>query len=164
SVTMPRYIETVPKVGYRVVIPVQLEASAVDEILPVQAVENLPEIKVAPQISSLRPMRRWVVAAGVFLCALIGLAIYLYRPRNAVLSHVSSERLMLAVLPFENLTGDPTQDYFSDGMTEEMIGQLGNLDPQRLGVIARTSVMHYKDGKNSAEQVGRELGVQYVLE
>src|SRR5262245_32378752 len=71
---------------------------------------------------------------------------------------------MLAVLPFENLTGDPSQDYFSDGMTEEMISQLGNLNPQRLGVIARSSVMRYKDGKKPLEQVGRELGVQYVLE
>jgi TolB-like protein len=54
---------------------------------------------------------------------------------------------MLAVLPFENLTGDAGQEYFSDGMTEEMIAQLGNLDPEHLGVIARTSVMHYKNSK-----------------
>ena len=71
---------------------------------------------------------------------------------------------MLAVLPFENLTGDASQEYFSDGMTEEMIAQLGNLDPQHLGVIARTSVMHYKNGKAPLDQIGRELGVQYVLE
>jgi len=71
---------------------------------------------------------------------------------------------MLAVLPFENLTGDAGQDYFSDGMTEEMITQLGNLDPQRLGVIARTSVMHYKNSRERLYQIGGELGVQYVLE
>jgi TolB-like protein/Tfp pilus assembly protein PilF len=71
---------------------------------------------------------------------------------------------MLAVLPFQNLTGDPTQDYFSDGLTEEMIGQLGNLDPQRLGVIARTSVMHYKNSQTPLDEVGRQLGVQYVIE
>jgi TolB-like protein/Tfp pilus assembly protein PilF len=71
---------------------------------------------------------------------------------------------MLAVLPFENLTGDAGQDYFSDGLTEEMIAQLGRLDPQRLGVIARTSVMHYKHSQVQMVQIGRELGVQYVLE
>jgi len=51
---------------------------------------------------------------------------------------------MLAVLPFENLTGDPNKEYIADGLTEETISQLGRLNPQRLGVIARTSVMRYK--------------------
>ena len=49
--------------------------------------------------------------------------------------------IRLAVVPFENLTGDPGQDYFSDGLTEEIIAQLGGLAPQRLRVIARTSIM-----------------------
>ena len=71
---------------------------------------------------------------------------------------------MLAVLPFENLTGDPTQEYFSDGLTEEMISHLGSVDPKRLGVIARTSVMRYKSNQEQLGQIGRELGVQYVLE
>jgi TolB-like protein/Tfp pilus assembly protein PilF len=71
---------------------------------------------------------------------------------------------MLAVLPFQNLTGDAGQDYLSDGMTEEMISQMGNLDPQHLGIIARTSVMHYKNSQAPLDQIGRELGVQYVLE
>jgi TolB-like protein/Tfp pilus assembly protein PilF len=72
--------------------------------------------------------------------------------------------LMLAVLPFENLTGDEGQDYFSDGLTEEMIAQLGRIDPERLGVIARTSAMHYKNNRMPLSQISRELGVQYVLE
>jgi TolB-like protein/Tfp pilus assembly protein PilF len=71
---------------------------------------------------------------------------------------------MLAVLPFENLTGDAGQDYFSDGLTEEMITQLGRIDPEHLGVIARTSVMHYKHSSEQLQQIARELGVQYVLE
>ena len=71
---------------------------------------------------------------------------------------------MLAVLPFQNLTGDAAQEYVSDGLTEEMLTQLGNLNPQRLGVIARTSVMHYKDAHTPLDQIGRELNVQYVLE
>jgi len=71
---------------------------------------------------------------------------------------------MLAVLPFENLTGDAGQEYFSDGMTEEMITQLGRLDPDHMGVIARTSVMHYKHSQEELQQIARELGVGYVLE
>ena len=73
-------------------------------------------------------------------------------------------RTMLAVLPFENLTGDPDQDYFSDGLTEEMITQLGRLDPRQLGVIARTSAMSYKHSSKAVDQIGRELGVNYILE
>jgi TolB-like protein/Tfp pilus assembly protein PilF len=68
------------------------------------------------------------------------------------------------VLPFQNLTGDRTQDYFSDGLTEEMIAQLGRLDPKEFGVIARTSVMHYQHSPEKVDQIGSELGVQYVLE
>jgi TolB-like protein len=71
---------------------------------------------------------------------------------------------MLAVLPFENLSGDPEQDYFSDGLTEEMITQLGRLQPERLSVIARTSAMTYKGSNKTVDQIGRELGVDYILE
>ena len=71
---------------------------------------------------------------------------------------------MLAVLPFENLTGDASQDYFSDGLTEEMITQLGRLDPQHLGLIARTSAMRFKNDRKALGDISKELGVQYVLE
>src|SRR5262249_32329383 len=73
-------------------------------------------------------------------------------------------RIMLAVLPFQNLTGDPAQEYFGDGLTEELIAQLGRLHPENLGVISRTSVMGYKHGDKRLDQIGRELSVQYVLE
>jgi TolB-like protein/Flp pilus assembly protein TadD len=75
-----------------------------------------------------------------------------------------SYRIMLAVLPFENLTGRESHEYFSDGLTEEMISQLGRLNPERLGVIARTSAMLYKRTKKSIQQIGRELSVNYILE
>lgn len=71
---------------------------------------------------------------------------------------------MLAVLPFENLSGDSHEDYFADGLTQEMIAQLGQLQPAKLGVIARTSTVRYKDTKETAGQIGRELGVGYLLE
>jgi len=70
---------------------------------------------------------------------------------------------MLAVLPFQNLTGDEGQAYFSDGLTEEMITQVGSRDPDGLGVIARASVMHFKHTQDSPERIGRELGAQYLL-
>jgi TolB-like protein/predicted Ser/Thr protein kinase len=72
--------------------------------------------------------------------------------------------IKLAVLPFENLTGDPEQEYLSDGLTDEMIGQLGRLHPGRLSVIARTSSMRYKDRVTPLDQIGREFGVDYILE
>ena len=71
---------------------------------------------------------------------------------------------MLAVLPFENLTGDPDQEYVGDGMTEELIAQLGRMDPSRLGVIARTSAMQFKKTTKRADGIGSELGVSYLLE
>jgi TolB-like protein/Flp pilus assembly protein TadD len=71
---------------------------------------------------------------------------------------------MLAVLPFENLSGDVGQEYFADGLTEEMTAQLGQLQPAKLGVIARTSTIRYKQAKESAAQIGRELGVDYLLD
>jgi TolB-like protein len=71
---------------------------------------------------------------------------------------------MLAVLPFENFTGDPRQDYFRNGLTEEMISQLGNLDPVHLGAIGRTSVMYYKHSLESIPRSAKNMGVQYVIE
>lgn len=68
----------------------------------------------------------------------------------------------IAVLPFDNLTGDPGQDYFADGMTEEIITRLARLE--RLKVISRTSAMRYRDADESLREIGRELGVGTVLE
>jgi serine/threonine-protein kinase len=73
-------------------------------------------------------------------------------------------RVMLAVLPLENMSADPEQEFFTDGMTEELIAHLGRLQPKRLGVIARTSAMRYKKTGKSVEEIGRELGVDHVLE
>jgi TolB-like protein/Tfp pilus assembly protein PilF len=82
---------------------------------------------------------------------------------EAVAAH-TSKRVMLVVLPFENLSGDPAQEYFSSGLTEETISDLGQLAPERLGVIARTSAMIYKGTRKSIAEIGRELGVDYALE
>ncbi len=73
-------------------------------------------------------------------------------------------RRMIAVLAFVNLGGDPQQEYFVDGLTEEMITQLGRLNPRRLGVIARASAMAYRQTTKSVAEIGYELGVEYILE
>jgi TolB-like protein/Tfp pilus assembly protein PilF len=79
-------------------------------------------------------------------------------------AEIEKPRIMLAVLPFENLSGDPDQEYFSDGLTEETIMRLGKMSPSDLGVIARTSSRVYKHSEKSVLRIGQELGVDYVLE
>src|SRR5215813_345571 len=82
----------------------------------------------------------------------------------SVQTEAEQSRIMLAVLPFENLSGDAAQEYLSDGLTEETIMRLGQMSPHRLGLIARTSSMAYKQTNKSVAQIGKELGVDYVVE
>jgi TolB-like protein len=90
---------------------------------------------------------------------------YRFIARTEILQpSVVGRKLRLAVLPCNNLSGDPAEEFFSDGMTEEMIAQLGQLEPGRLGVIARTSAMQYKGSSKGINQIGRELQVDYILE
>ncbi len=90
------------------------------------------------------PQRASLGVAAVLV--LFAFAVYWPGWRNPA-PQFSPKRAMLAVLPFENLTGDSNQDYFADGLTEEMIAQLGQLQPESLGVIARTSAMRYKNSQ-----------------
>src|SRR5258705_7358315 len=85
-------------------------------------------------------------------------------PLIASMAPPRPSKIMLAVLPFKNLTGDPNKEYLADGLTEETISQLGRLNPEQLRVIARTSVMRYKREDVRLDQIGRDLSVQYVLE
>ena len=110
------------------------------------------------------PLRKYEskLAAILLIAAALGTAYFVSRrfwPQST-----GAQRIMLAVLPFENLSGDPKQEYFSDGLTEEMISQLGRWQPRRLGVIARTSATHYKGSKKRIDEIGRELAVSYILE
>jgi TolB-like protein len=79
-------------------------------------------------------------------------------------SAASVKTPMLAVLPLSNLSGDPDQEYFSHGLTEEFIAQLSRLAPERLGVIARHTAMQYKRSGKGLNQIARELGVKYFLD
>jgi eukaryotic-like serine/threonine-protein kinase len=121
------------------------------------------EARVSAKPVRLRLSRRglaWITGGLLVVVVGIWTSIAWFQTRGPS----PSRRVMMAVLPFENLTGDPQQDYFSDGLTEGMIGQLGRMQPDRLAVIARTSVAQYKGSKKSVKEIGRELGVQYVLE
>ena len=90
------------------------------------------------------------------------------RSRQRHVSHLSKKsltrRLRLAVLPFANLSADPQLRHFEDGLTYEIIAHLARLDPARLGVIARTSVMPYKKSRCTIAQIGWHLNVDYILE
>jgi TolB-like protein/DNA-binding winged helix-turn-helix (wHTH) protein/Tfp pilus assembly protein PilF len=161
-----RYILTVQGQGYRFLFPVR---ESENEALEMEARVPLPEARSVPEPPSPSNSRRaggsrmaLVVCAAAGLVLIVASAIWLWRSRHRPAA--SAGKTMLAVLPFANFTGDPGEDYFSDGLTEEMISQLGDLDPDHLGVIARTSVMHYKHSQESIPQIGRELGVQYVIE
>lgn len=153
----PRFIQTVTGQGYRFIAPISEpdEPQEAPTVLPVVVSEETPPVRH-------RLPWKWTAAIGIFIVLAILPGAYWRWSRTH--PQPAATRVMLAVLPFENLTGDASQDYFTDGMTEEMITYLGNLDPQHLGVIARTSVMTYKRNPKPLDQVGRELGVQYALE
>jgi TolB-like protein/DNA-binding winged helix-turn-helix (wHTH) protein len=148
----PRFLRTIPGKGYRFSAPVTSTA---------------PLFPVVADLQIGRPSRKrlpkWPVLAALVLVALVTTGLIL-RSRLTKPPKTIPKKAMLVVLPFLNLSADPREDYFADGMTEEMITTLGSLDPQHLGVIARTSSMQYKGAKKGAAQVARELGVDYLLE
>src|SRR5262249_19567904 len=114
------------------------------------------------------PVNRWdrrkVAIASVVLVLTLVPSVHFLRQRTRFHATVPERKIMLAVLPFENLGGEPSQEYLSDGLTEELIDRLGNLNSQQLAVIARSSSMHYKHTERSVAQIGRELGVDYLLQ
>jgi len=160
SADNPEYIETLARRGYRLLVAAEwLENTA--EIQRGQPAGT----QASPGPSGLIGRSRWWLAAFLGSVAVVLLvAGYISWRSFGSVPPPRSEKIMLAVLPFQNLTGDPKQEYLADGLTEEMIAQLGRLDPEQLGVIARTSVMGYKHGDQRLDQIGRDLSVQYVLE
>jgi TolB-like protein/DNA-binding winged helix-turn-helix (wHTH) protein len=175
----PRFIETLPRRGYRFIAPVS-EVAAADRS-PVQSAamvdgedhpagpalaEQTMEGRTAAgdQNQAVKPWssRRYLAVAAVLLFAIAILAYVVHERRTP--STAATQRAMLVVLPFQNLSNDVGQEYFSDGLTEETITDLGQLSPENLGVIARTSAMAYKHTGKTVSQIGRELGADYVLE
>src|SRR5579864_5127134 len=162
----PKYIETLARRGYRLIAPVewQQNSTAAQDTLGSLA-DTLPRIEGPMGEREPRIPKYWGKAAVVAACAVIlVVAGYVTWRHFRATARARSEKIMLAVLPFENLTGDPNKDYLADGLTEETISELGRLKPEQLGVIARTSVMGYKHKDTRLDQIGRDLSVQYVLE
>jgi TolB-like protein/DNA-binding winged helix-turn-helix (wHTH) protein/Tfp pilus assembly protein PilF len=162
----PKYIETLARRGYRLIAPVewQQNSTAAQDTLG-SLTETLPRIEGPMGERKPGAPKQWGKAAVVAACAVILVVAGSMTWRHfRTTARARSEKIMLAVLPFENLTGDPTKDYLADGLTEETISELGRLKPEQLGVIARTSVMGYKHKDTRLDQIGRDLSVQYVLE
>jgi len=172
SAEQPRFIETFPKRGYRFVAPVTRDGEGFEEASPTARAHTSSdgpnrlrnENAGTPLLAVLEKRAfAWRPAVAAGLLAIVAMASYVAWRRHSS-APAPTGRIMMAVLPFQNLTGDPEQEYLTDGLTEETIARLGGLQPERLGVIARTSVMGYKHGDKRLDQIGRELDVQYVLE
>jgi TolB-like protein/DNA-binding winged helix-turn-helix (wHTH) protein/Tfp pilus assembly protein PilF len=189
----PRFVQTLPRRGYRFIAAVTNGSShQMVDIVPLSVPDGdngsrqtvhtseIPLVLLAteslradaPPVHELpikeavpKAPRRWRNAAALAASTVILAAVTYTSWRHfSGMTPPRSQKIMLAVLPLQNLTGDPEQEYIADGLTEEMITRLGRLEPERMGVIARTSVMGYKHGSERMDQIGRELGVQYVLE
>lgn len=147
------YIETIPKRGYRFLCPVRMVEQA-----ELSGTSESSKHKFFPRKS----IAWWWTAAGITIVLALGILLvwngYRQKPSSTEI------RVMLVVLPVQNLTGDAARDYLSDGLTDEIIAQLARFNPSRLGVIARTSSFAYKNTNKTVGEIGRDLGVDYVLE
>lgn len=165
SAENPRFIETVPRRGYRFVAPVESQASAPprSNVIPART-SSSEATPTGTQVVSPVYRRRAMVLALAFVAAialLVGLS--LIRKGEHLLGRPRPPRIeSLAVLPLVNLSGNQNQDYFADGMTEALITDLGKISALR--VISRTSVMQYKGTKKPLPEIARELNVDAFIE
>jgi TolB-like protein/DNA-binding winged helix-turn-helix (wHTH) protein/Tfp pilus assembly protein PilF len=155
------FIQTIAKRGYRLVAPMAPMAA---ERASAAAAHDAPDANGAR--GWLASRWAWAALGVVALIGALAAARLLLRPAGPRGGRPGSGtvRVRLAVLPFANLSGDKAQDYFSDGLTEELISRLGSLKPAELGVIGRTSVMAFKGRGGDAREIGRSLGADYLLE
>jgi len=145
----PRFIETVPGKGYRFIAAV--------EILPETVAAPLPPAASEP--AATRRVSARLVLGALTLAALAGALLWVWkRPAE------SGAPVTIAVLPFDNLTGAAETDYLASGLTEDTIVSLGRIDPERVSVIGRTSIIAYRGTTKSLAQIGRELGTDYLVE
>jgi TolB-like protein/DNA-binding winged helix-turn-helix (wHTH) protein/Flp pilus assembly protein TadD len=147
SADSPRFVETVARHGYRFVATVSTA--------PARLAEPRPQF-------GLRTVRNGILISSAV--AVLAAASYWAWHESAMRTGPSPEKMILAVLPFDNLSRDPDQEFFSDGLTEEMIAQLGKLNPERLTVITRGSVAKYKRTSLSVAQIGTDLHADYVVQ
>lgn len=161
SAEKPVYIETIPRRGYRFIGPVEI-APAEPETPVMAEVSAESPIQRSPQMSTTR--RRWLgwIGASALMVAVIAGALWMGRRPHRREPADSAALTSLAVLPFANLSGDSSQDYFADAMTEELTSDLGKISALR--VISRTSAMRYKKTQKTALEIARELNVDGLIE
>jgi TolB-like protein/tetratricopeptide (TPR) repeat protein len=136
--------------------------SELDEWFRERQLQLEPEYKEANGANTRPRVRRSIVGGLLVVVGLAWVGTYLVSSGRWLHRHAVTQKIKLVVLPFVNLSGDPNQEYFSDGMTEEIITQLGRMQPERLGVIAAES-SKLLAGRSIVE-VGRSLDVQYAIE
>jgi TolB-like protein/DNA-binding winged helix-turn-helix (wHTH) protein len=154
----PTLVETVPGKGYRFIAPVEVVPGSRRAPASPELPAGMPAAagKVPDDAPPPARTRRVRVVTGVAAVALLaGLAAWMWRGADAVI---------IAVLPFENISGIAEQDYLVAGLTEETIATLGQIDPERMQVVGRTSMMEYKRTAKSLATIGRELGADYLVE
>src|SRR5712692_2711761 len=159
SAETPRYVETLARRGYRFVAP--LAEPGPGAPLAHSADADVASASPPPAARLRSSARRALVIAAVLSSAALVAHWVGRRPKPRT---PPGQRLTLAVLPFDNLSGDADQEYLSDGLTEEMITQLGRLEPDRLRVTARSSTWKYKRAERDIDRLRQELGADYVLE
>jgi len=162
SAGSPRYIETLPRRGYRFIGTV--ESVGIEAPLPSEQSEQLRE---APVVAVGGRPRRMVIGVSLIIVAIIALvlaigAVLVSVPALTHRAAVTPSVRSVAVLPLANFSGDPTQEYFVDGMTDELITDLAKIGALR--VISRTSVMRYKGTSKSLPEIARELNVDGIVE
>jgi TolB-like protein/DNA-binding winged helix-turn-helix (wHTH) protein/Flp pilus assembly protein TadD len=149
SADSPRFIETLARHGYRFIAPLG----------------EVPQRPSQPSQVRFGLRIHWKPAVIGLACAsLLAALAYWAWYGSSKRAGSPAEKVILAVLPFDNLSHDPDQEFFSDGLTEEMIAQLGKLNPERLTVISRGSVAKYKDSRLAANQIGSELHADYLVQ
>jgi TolB-like protein/DNA-binding winged helix-turn-helix (wHTH) protein/Flp pilus assembly protein TadD len=159
SAEMPRYIETLPRRGYRFIAPVE-EVQVPRISAPQISSENGNKLREAVAVA--RPTKRRAALAVILCsCVAIGLGAWVAWRHFYGKSQVPDIR-SIAVLPMQNLSGDAAQEYFADGMTDEMITDLAKVSALR--VISRTSVMRYKGTQKGLPEIARELNVDAIVE
>ena len=159
SAENPRFVETLPRRGYRFIAPIRNGENGYGSISEQQPAQKQPHLATRSRPATAQVLTVLAVAF-VLLVALVGFDAR--GIRNRWRTTPMAEVRSLAVLPLENLSNDPEQEYFTDGMTDALITQLSQISA--LKVISRTSVMPYKKITKSLPQIVRELGVDAVVE
>jgi len=167
SAESPVYIETLPRLGYRFIGQIQPDPQSATaspkQAQPAEAASVPTGVNTRSFLSSGGRAKILALAALVVATFLVVIPLSNVRGRLSGHSGLSSTRIQsLAVLPLANLSGDPEQEYFADGLTEALIIEIGKTSIPR--VISRQSVMQYKSSKKPLQEIARELNVDAVLE